>query len=55
MLLLISSTLFFSCKKFVQTSPPEYALTGKTVFTSDAQADAAMVSIYQQMSSAFQE
>lgn len=38
-----------SCKKYLEVGPPRSNLTGKTVFSSDNTAIAAMLSVYTQM------
>jgi starch-binding outer membrane protein, SusD/RagB family len=47
--LLSVTTLLYSCKKFLNVSPPANALIDKTVFQSDATATSAMNGIYESM------
>jgi len=50
-ILFFTAATFFlsSCKKFVQVAPPDYQLSSDLVFSSDAAATSAVVSIYSLM------
>lgn len=49
LLLLIGSQLLSSCKKFLEIDPPKTSLVNETIFNNDAQATAALTSIYATM------
>ncbi|MCG8321295.1 MAG: RagB/SusD family nutrient uptake outer membrane protein [Cytophagales bacterium] len=46
---LLLTSFIWSCQGFVEIDPPETALVGNTVFTSDATATAALTGIYNRL------
>ncbi|MEP7375990.1 MAG: RagB/SusD family nutrient uptake outer membrane protein [Chitinophagaceae bacterium] len=49
LLVLVSISLFFSCKKFVEIKPPINSYTSSATFSNDQTATSAVIGLYQQM------